>query len=187
MFCSLISWLSRITPDGALTALVLGVQLFLIWRTYVLSQEAEQRSQKHNRISVTPALEFYTFGDRENLRIVPNNFGIGPAKIIKQTFTIEGRVCHPGDSPGPIDLLHAKLRAIGLRHENLQMLRELAPRTWMGAGTEWECVKIVVPGYTRDQVFHLRDRILIKIEYESLYGEPFEVESGFSRPPSQTT
>jgi hypothetical protein len=173
------------TPDGVLTAVVLAVQLYLIWRTYQLSREAELRSQRHDRLSVRPALEFYTFGDTESLRIVLNNFGLGPAKVREQIFTVDGQVRRPGDSPGPVDALHDLLRSKGIPQDALQMLRELAPRTWMGAGEEWECVKIALPGYTREQAFDLRDRILIKIVYQSIYGDeepPFEVESGFMRP-----
>jgi hypothetical protein len=178
--------LSRITPDGALTATVLGVQLWLIWRTYQLSREAEARSQRHDRISVRPALEFYTYGDIGSVRIVCSNYGIGPAKIREQIFTIDGRPSRPGESPGPIDLLRELLHGVGLRQEALEMLRELAPHTWMGAGEEWECVRIELPGYSREQTFTLRDRIQIKINYESLYGDPFEVENGFMRPQRQS-
>jgi hypothetical protein len=55
----------------------------------------------------------------------------------------------------------------------------------MGAREECECVVIALPGYTREQAFDLRDKIPIKIEYESIYGDeepPYVVESGFMRP-----
>jgi len=181
----LICWLSRITPDGVLTAAVLAVQLYLIWRTYRLTRETESRSQRHDRVSVRPALEFYTFGDTASLRIVLNNFGLGPARIRDQLFTVSGQERRPGETPGPVDALHELLRAEGIPLEELLMLREFAPGTWMGAGEEWECVKIGLSGYTREQAFALRDKILIKVVYESIYGDDdplFEVESGFTRP-----
>ena len=182
MWHEFFCWLSRITPDGALTATVLAVQLYLIWRTYQLSREAETRSQRHDRISVRPALEFYTYGDAGTLRIVLSNFGVGPARIREQLFTINGKNSRPGEVPGPLDLLGELFQAMGIAREAMQMFREFAPQTWMGAGAEWECVRIALPGYSREQAFNLRDKILIKVKYESLYGESFDVENGFMRP-----
>jgi hypothetical protein len=150
---------------------VLAVQLVLIWRTYKLSREAEARAERHDRVSVRPVLDFYTFGDAGILRIVLSNYGIGPARILEQVFTINGKNYRPGDSPGPTEALHELLRSSGLPQEALQMLNEFAPRTWMGAGAQWDCVVIALPGYTRERTFQLRDEILVKVKYESLYGD----------------
>jgi len=168
------------TPDGVLTVIVLGVQLWLIWRTYRLSREAEARAQRHDRVSVRPALEFLTRGEAGSLQLVLKNVGKGPAAIVEQTFIVDGRPVRPGDDPDPSKVIYALLATVGLPPTSLQNIHEVAPNTWMGVDEEHITIKIAIPTFAREQAFALRDRIRIKMTYRSLYPEDeYEADSGF--------
>jgi hypothetical protein len=169
-------WAFRLTPDGALTATVLAVQILIIWRGYRLSLEAEKRSQRHDRVSVRPALEFTYQRNDGFFAIVLNNYGMGPAAIVRQTFVVDATSRSPGDTPGPADLLRTLLGTLG-GHEVLTEVGEITPRTWMGAGTAHTCLKITSSHLTQAQVDALRNRVGIHVMYESLYGDQFESDS----------
>jgi hypothetical protein len=51
----------------------------------------------------------------------------------------------------------------------------------MGAGEEMECVRIALPGFSRERTFDFRDKVIIRIKYESIYGDKDEVSNGFTR------
>jgi hypothetical protein len=176
------AWLSKITPDGVLTVAVLLLQLYIIWRGSVASQDAEKRAQRHDKISVQPALEFTTFHDSNVLRVTMTNFGAGPATVMSQAFIIDGRTYMAGQTPDPREGFLMLLQQIGLQSENLVRLNQFAPKTWMGSGQEMGCFEIALPKYNHEQALALRNRIRVQVKYESLYGEPFEADLGFTHP-----
>jgi hypothetical protein len=184
-----LCWFRGVTPDGALTAIVLAVQLYLIWLSYRVSRQTEERSQRHDKLSISPALEFYWYIDTNRLELALRNVGVGPAKVLEQIFIIDGTERRPGDRPSTTDALRAVLGTIGLPAVMLKHLGEFAPNTWIGAGEKSDSIKMELPGFNHDQLFALRDRIQIKMRYQSIYGDDwktFDADSGFvMRPQAQ--
>jgi hypothetical protein len=171
-----LCWLSRITPDGVLTAIVLAVQLYLIWRTFRLSEEAERRSQRHDRVSVTPVLEYAVYRDANLFSITLHNFGLGPAKIIEQSFVIDGQPIRVGATPTPREALLRVLRSLTLSPNNLKHVGEFPPNTWLGTAGEIVCVRIALPNFGEAQLNALLPRIIFRTHYESIYGETFHAD-----------
>src|SRR5271170_1466890 len=110
------AWFGRVTPDGQLQAIVLGVQLVLIWLAFKLSKEAEVRSQRHDRLSVKPYLDFRSMRQTRGYRPEVENHGLGVAIISDLTIWIDG---HPQSMAGePVGGL---LPVLGLTADALEL------------------------------------------------------------------
>ncbi|MCF7818211.1 MAG: hypothetical protein K9M54_10050 [Kiritimatiellales bacterium] len=156
--------------------IALAVLFIAYWQGHLI--------RKHNRLSVTPNLQIHTDqndeGNAGNIEITLSNSGIGPA-IIKR-IQLEKNRKPAGDLSN--ELVYAELKGLALKTKNVRTF-------WMRPGCfmsekekqtvlriEFESTDLKIPASTLlDKIQQIFDSYEIKIAYESVYGDKFELDT----------
>ena len=168
---------------GVLSAqlFVFGAQLVvfrqqrkLMARQLQLGMDAEERARTHDRLSVTPALDFTLDCVSERILIQLMNYGIGPAKLAELKIFVDEQPFAPPIALKPaIEVLCAQL---GISWGSACYLRESRRTSWIAAGGNLRVLDLSGVG-TLSAAMAMRDRIRVTASYESIYGEKFEAST----------
>jgi hypothetical protein len=154
----------------ALQLVLLAFQLWLIYRQLILSDRAEHRAQTHSKLSVTPALDFEIDCHNDRLSIVLKNYGIGPGRITNLDFFVDGQPFSTRIPSQPtISLLCA---ALSVTWGSECFMREIRRETWLAVNGSLNLLLLIAFPTTAAAV-KCRDRIIVRVKYESMYGEKF--------------
>lgn len=134
-------------------------------------------TRSHNRLSVKPILRITRVTVKgTNVKILLKNTGFGPAIINSVKYIVDGNVVEEKNSFTPGNLALSKIGVIDsifieykfLAQESLSVGEEQALFKSLDAINEDEKIARIIKGF---------DRLMIEIEYESIYGEWFKMNN----------
>lgn len=130
-----------------------------------------KKTDKHNRLMVTPHISSITHIDNDNgiIMLHLENNGIGPAIIKDFSIEIDGKIISSGDEvEEALKLLLNDLPIDKWGHETLTR------NSFLPAGKKIELATIVSIEHTPEEIIKKIDqRANVRINYTSIYGEPF--------------
>jgi hypothetical protein len=150
----------------ALQCVLLAVQLWLIYRQLVLGDRAECRAQTHDKLSVTPALDFVVNCRNDLLTVELKNYGIGPARLTwLEYFVDDVPFTHRVPGQPTISLFCV---ALNVPWGTASFMNEIARESWLAVGGSMNL--IILTGFpTTAAAIKCRDRIGVRVQYESMY------------------
>lgn len=169
-----------LTINEDLTLLVLGGQLVVFWQQrrlmaqqLRLTVDAEERSRRHDRLSVRPYIDFVLNATPKHFSVFLENHGTGPAINVRVEARIDGNLVS-GDT-WPTSLLRALNLGIGdFDLEKIQHGVVPMPSAQLRAGGQ---IRLLDLHFSETvDVGALRRRLMLEARYESIYlseDEPF--------------
>jgi hypothetical protein len=152
----------------ALQSVLLGFQLWLIYRQLVLGDRAERRAQTHDKLSVTPALDFVVNSRNDLLTFELRNYGIGPARLTGLEYFVDD-VAFTHRVPGQPTISLFCL-TLSVPWGTASFMNEIARDSWLAVGGSINL--IILTGFpTTAAAIKCRDRIGVRVQYESMYGD----------------
>ena len=128
-----------------------------IWQGYI--------AQKHNRLTVRPYFNITagtnSINGQQHFSVLLANQGYGPAIIKKFEITVDGKVQ---------DNWNEALRALDIE-SSLRGAANFQPQDVFGPGREQSLLTVLD--------YKISNRINLKITYQSIYEEEFEIEFTF--------
>jgi hypothetical protein len=185
--------IARVFPYGdakslseLLTVLVLVGQLIVFWQQrrlmagqLTLTAEAEERAQRHDRLSVRPYIDLNLNRGDDYMHFWIQNEGSGVAIITDIETWIDGTP-YVVDPTAP-DLMDKLITRLGLTVADMNTAKEsavhsLVPPTGLSPGSRIDSIKLHILRHSDVRI--LTSRIAIRVTYESIYKETFSASVG---------
>ncbi|MDU9393397.1 hypothetical protein [Pseudomonas sp. zfem002] len=136
---------------------------------------SSKKIDKHNRLMVTPHISSTTHINKDDgtISLHLENNGIGPALIKDFSIEVDGEKISSGDKVEEALILLLKGLPIDKwGHESI------ARNSFLPAGKKIELVTIISNKITAEEITKKIDsRANVRIDYTSIYGEPYTYES----------
>ena len=143
----------EVASQIAVVVIALSALVVSVWQM--------QATQKHNRLSVRPFIDYHIVQNRDTtLSVLFSNEGLGPALIQKITYSYENQ---------SYDHLGKLLNAMGIRKEVISMFN-YDPNTVVSNDDQMLLLKLMGTDH--------RD-VTVRIEYRCIYEEEFSITFGF--------
>ncbi len=150
------------------SAAIALIAVFFTW-------QQSKKTDKHNRLMVTPHLATHTVVDNEEktLLVYIENNGVGPAIIKDYTIHIDNKlIIGENEVEDSLSILLKNLPISKLGHE------AITRNSFLPAGKKIDLARIVTDKISPDELVSLLDhRVKIVITYDSIYGEAYKLDS----------
>lgn len=134
-----------------------------------------QKVDKHNRLMVTPHIASITVIDKDSFKtsLYLENNGIGPAIIKDFSIEVDGKAINFGDEvEEALKLLLEDLPVEKWGHESITR------NSFLPAGGKIDLVTIISKEIPTEELINKIDsRANVRIDYTSIYGEPYTYQS----------
>jgi hypothetical protein len=170
-----------LTLNEGLTLLVLGSQLIVFWqqrklmgRQLIVSAEAEERAQRHDRLSVRPLLEITSYFDGRKMEVKLSNEGVGIAVINRIQLFVDG-VALSSDNR---DLSPVAVVLNALSFDSSHLIGKASAFFTAGdsALRPGGSITVIDIGLDGTYQYSHMGRLRLIAEYQSIYQEPFKLD-----------
>jgi hypothetical protein len=183
-----------LTLNEGLTLLVLGSQLIVFWpqrklmgRQLTLSAEAEERAQRHDRLTARPLLEITSYFDGRKMEVRLSNEGVGIAIIKSVQLFVDGvALSSEGHAVSPACVV---LKALAFDPSHLVGKASAFFTAGNSALRPGGSITVIEFGLDGTYQYSHMGRLRLIANYESIYQEPFNLNwrVGSSQPTRSQT